>query len=477
MIASSPAQTERALQSDILVALYVGAAALLTFALGIAWFVYPRAPWSVLMPAVATLVVFAVFFERLHRRVGSGAFGEIGLVYVCFIVAYTLLPALTFATVDLEVAQGWVWDNLSLLLPETAELGTHLWRHVLFLAGVCVGYLAFRGADSTPELQPLRPQNDHLAVAYLAVAIVLAIASVTLASAPVLSYHDHYIRFDHLSWGALRLMYVLLILKTSGYFLLLTLFFRNYQKYRVVILPTIIAIAAYETTYSLGARIETLAIVLGAVCLYHHNVRPISIQRGIAVFLGIAALFTVVEVVRAMEFDIAAAREAAASEGAGPASEFGAVFFTSFHLYGERARGTLPERDWLMFFSDLLAFVPFIERTEWSPQYWYARHYYPDVVVPPQTNGPIADSALWGGEWDLLLRGVFSGAVYAWLMRWFMRHRHRWWAMVVYAYCFATCVMTLKYSVLYPLTPLVRILLPGMLALWLSTRLLGRVRL
>ena len=77
--------------------------------------------------------------------------------------------------------------------------------------------------------------------------------------------------------------------------------------------------------------------------------------------------------------------------------------------------------------------------------------------------GVIADSAIWGGELDLLTRSLINGAIFAFLTRWFLQRREKWWALTIYIYCYATCIMALKYSVFYQLTPLVRVLLPTLL--------------
>ncbi len=154
-----------------------------------------------------------------------------------------------------------------------------------------------------------------------------------------------------------------------------------------------------------------------------------------------------------------------------PASEFGAVYFTGFHLYTERAAGSLPPREWPMLFSELVAIVPFIDHERWNPQYWYARNYFPNAVVPPETIGPIAESALWGGELDLLLRGLVNGVFFAFVTRWFLRREGRWWAMSIYAYSYATCIMTLKYSVFYLTVLLAKVLIPTLLVVALLRRL------
>jgi hypothetical protein len=85
--------------------------------------------------------------------------------------------------------------------------------------------------------------------------------------------------------------------------------------------------------------------------------------------------------------------------------------------------------------------------------------------------GVLADSAIWGGEFDLILRSFINGAFFAILVRWFLARKDKWWALVIYVYCFATCIMTLKYSILYQLSPLIRTLLPPLILTFLLVRI------
>jgi hypothetical protein len=426
--------------------------------------IFPIEKVYILLPTLATIIVFLVFSIILKKRVGDNLFGELGFVYLALAVAYTVFPALTFLVIDLNLASGWVWEKLSLLLPAPYELGIHLWRHVIFISGVAAGYLIVRGRG-IPRLGPIvDPKGkDGPSIVFLIMMISVCILGITMLSAPVTTYIDHYTRFDHLSWFALRFVYLCLLLKVGCYFILITFLFRHYQKFKLLIIFTVLVLCTYETAYSFGSRIETLTILLGVVCLYHYTVKPITLKMGLMSFLAIATLFSALELFRSSGFNLNVAQDAVSREGGMPASEFGAVYFTSFHLYAERTQGTLPKRELAMFFNDFISLIPFVDHTQWNPQYWYARHFFPDAVVPPQTMGPIADSAIWGGEIDLLLRSLVNGAIFAYVVRWFLHRKDKWWGVVIYIYCYATCVMTLKYSVFYQLTPLLKILLPTLL--------------
>lgn len=437
----------------------------------------PAGQFPVGAPALVSLYIFFAFSVLLVDKVGDNAFGEVGFLYLALGLAYTVLPALFFMALGLETSEGTAWERLALLLPESSELGRHLWRHVLFLFGVAVGYLLVRRSMTAAEASIPPPHPAHpLVISFVIALIVVSIGITTLLSAPTESYIDHYTRYDHLSAGPKMVVHLFVLLKTSAYYILIALLFRDYRRYRWTIVFSVLAICGYETVYSFGSRILTLTIILAAICMYHYKVRKVTLRQGAVGFLSIAALFSAIELFRSLEFDLSAAREAVASEGAGPAAEFGAVFFTGFHLYSEREQGSLPPRELPMFFNDALSLIPFVDHVDWHPQYWYARYYFPDAAVPPETMGPIADSALWGGEIDLLFRSLLSGALYGWLMNWYLRRQSRWWASVIYAYCFATCVMTLKYSILYPLG-LLKILLPGFVVLWAFNRLFVRSRL
>jgi len=234
----------------------------------------------------------------------------------------------------------------------------------------------------------------------------------------------------------------------------------------------LIALCVHETTYSLGSRILSLMILLQAAFLYHLLVRRVSLMRALVGCVLLGALFTAIEFVREAQGDLDAVQSRVSDEGLKTAGEFGAVFLTGFHLYAERAQGSLPPTEWPMFFSDFISLVTFGDFTRWNPMEWYARNYYPDALVAPLTLSPIADSAVWGGELDLFLRGLLNGAFFAFIVRCFLRWRTRWWSLVAYAFCHATAIITLKYSVFYHLTPLLKTMLPALLVFavirWLS---------
>ena len=431
-------------------------AAVLGFALhGVA----PAVVAPYLAPTMASVGVFAVFTFALKRKVGANIFGEIGFLYLGFVLAYTVVPALGFMAAGLDQL-----GPLSWLQPDPERLVAHLWRHVLFQSAVSLGYLALRGA-AAPQTNPRpeRPERDRRALVFSAILIAVSIASMTLMSAPVHSYYEHYTRYDHLPWLAHKLISFAVRSSLGLYCVLLALLFRDYKRYKVVIPIVVIAICAHELVYSYGARIQALIVLMQAVCLYHFQVRRISIKAGVIACLAMAAVFSVVELVRPLEADSASAAPSLAETTLKPASEFGAVFLPGFHLYEERRQHALPPVEWPMFFYDAISLVTFGDFTRWNPMNWYADNYFPTVDIPPFTMGPIADSAMWGGEPDLVIRGLINGMFFAYIMRWFIRRRQKWWGLAVYAYCYSTCILTVKYTIFLDLSLIEKNLIPALL--------------
>lgn len=420
--------------------------------------------FAVALPVVSCCFIFLVFSLLLAKKTNTGIFGEIGFIYLVFSLAYTVVPAFTLISTGYKILLGFDGQKVLILYPTAAEVALHLWRHFIFISGFALGYLVLRGSVSDNRLICNDECNTYGFIIVFLILIMLAcVLTLLLMSSPVNSYIDHYTRFNHLSWLSMRIVHVCLIIKSGGYFVLLSLMFSNYNKYKRWIFIIVPIMCIFETVYSYGSRIETLIVLLAFVGFYHFKSRMITIKKGVIYLLSLSVLFSGIELVRSARGDMRDVSYYVATEGIKSASEFGSVFNASFHLYSERADNSLPQREWQMFFHDITALIPFIDHTTNHPEYWYARNYFPNAVVPPQTMGVIADSALWGGEIDLFVRSLINGILFAILVRWFTVRRNKWWALTIYIYCYATCIMTLKYSVLWHLAPFFRVLAPVLL--------------
>lgn len=426
--------------------------------------IFTREQMDIIRPILAAAAVITMFAYVLWIRTGIHLFGEIGFIYLIFAFAYTIFPAIKFLVLDFNLPENFDGLNFAVLSPQPSELATHFWRHVLFISGVAAGYLAVRGG--TIPIRPMKersPRNYGQIIAILMTIMGCCVCLVSLLLPPATTYLEHYTRFENLSLPIRRLVQFCLIFKTGGYFVLLALMFSQFNRYKFLIYIIVPTVCAYEVVFSFGSRIIAFTILMAALGFYHFRVTPISLKKSMLWLLTLATIFSGLGLIRHFNYSLSDAQHKLIDQNNIVASESEAVYCTSFALYYEREKGTLPSRDWPMFFNDLISIIPFIDHIKYNPQYWYARNYFPDSEVPPTTMGVIANSAIWGGEWDLLARSLINGAFFALLSRWFLRRRDKWWALTVYIFCFATCVMTLKYSVLYQLALLFRVLLPPLL--------------
>jgi hypothetical protein len=373
------------------------------------------------------------------------------------VALYTILPALALIYSStkpgdpLTLIENFASNNVS-------QLGIHLWRHVLFILGISIGYLWIRGRSKFTYKYIER--SDKITIISLLIIIIICIFFIDGLSAPVESYYDNYTRYDHLPVVLRKIVSILTRFKYGFYSILFSFLFLNYNKFKLYIPIIVFSICLYELIYSHGSRIIVLIILLQVFFLYNFIVKSINIKKALLFALVLSLVFSLVEVIRLMDLSVKDAENTIGEEGIKAPGEIGAVFFTGYHLYSERAMGALPKTEWPMFFYDFISPFSFNSFTKWNPIYWYADNYFPESEVPPFTLGPIADSAIWGGEIDLFLRGLVNGAFFAIIVKWFLTYRDKWWALTIYSFFFSTCVMTLKYSVFYHITPLFKDILP-----------------
>jgi len=415
---------------------------------------------QILFPAVVTTALFLYFSLRLRFQIQGNIFGEIGFLYLAFAVAYTVFPAYGFLTLE-SLSTGNGFQALAVLNPEPAQLGFELWRQVLFIAAVAAGYLLFRGRR-TPKFSSFDTlgASEKPIIWFLFVGIVISMIVLLCLSSSVTEYIDNYTRYDSLSWPARRLITCCSVFKTGGAFVLLTIMFRNYKRYRSYIWAFVMLWIVEEIQGSRGARIYAFMTLVAAAVLYHYCVKQITLTKGLLLALILGLAFSAIEISR-FSADTNPILEENTLSGRGmPAGELGALFVPAFHLYTERASGSLPHIAWPYFFNDFISLVPLVDQTEWNPMYWYAANYFPDAVVPPMTLGPIALSALAGGEVVLFIEGFVNGILFAFLMRWFIKDGSRWRIMLLFVFCYSSCIMCLKYSIFWQLVPLEKTILP-----------------
>lgn len=412
---------------------------------------------AIYIPIFSIIIIYLLFTRLLKTQVRKNLFCELGFLYLTLVVLYSVLPGFVFIYGSMVPGDP-ISVFLDMISINTDDLVIHFWRHWLFIFSFSIGYLAIRGR--APIKFNKVQVSSHLSILSVIVILVICLLLLSLMSATVDSYHDNYVRYDHLPVPLRKMASIIYRFKSGFYTILIALMFLDHKRYKILIVIVVIAICVYELIYSHGSRIIVLIILLQTFFLYNYIVRIFPLKK-LAIYIFILLFFfSSIEVIRLMDSDMQGAKDVVLEDGIKSPGELGAVFISSFHLYSERQKSALPPVEWQMFFYDFISPFTFNSFNKWNPMFWYADYYFPDSKVPPFTLGPIADSAIWGGEVDLFFRAFINGVFFAMIVRWFQRYGSAWWAVAIYSYFFSNAVITLKYSVFFYLTPLVKDLLP-----------------
>ncbi len=417
---------------------------------------------NIYIPLILVLLVYLFFLKRLYRIAGKNLFCDLGFVSMSLLEIYTIAPgiAIAYGLVNPDYDTSALFGLLS---NNKSELILNFWRHLLFIFCFAVGYISYRGKENITLYENINKSFHYTIVALISI-IILNSLFLSILSAPVNDYYDNYTRYNHLPVLLQISASVFIRFKAGFYIILITLMFFDYKRYKNLISISIILICTYELIYSHGARIYIFITLLQSFFLYNYFVEIVSLRRIVFFILILVLLFSAIEVLRLNNLNLKDAKEQY-SEGKVSITpgELSALYLPSFHLYSERYSGQLPKREWQMFFYDFISPFTLNSSTRWNIMYWYARNYFPESEFPPLTIGPIAESAVWGGEIDLFFRGLVNGLFFAYIVRWFLKRKQKWWAVVVYAFCFSYSVITLKYSVFFYFTPLVKNIIPTLI--------------
>jgi hypothetical protein len=125
---------------------------------------------------------------------------------------------------------------------------------LFFFSGFISGYLALRGnskyfgngVDKAPVY------SYGYAIFIVMFIIGSCIGLITILLPPAKTYIEHYTRFNSLSPPILSIVYICLIFKSGGYFVLLSLLFREYARYKILIFSLVAAICMYEVVFFAG---------------------------------------------------------------------------------------------------------------------------------------------------------------------------------------------------------------------------------
>lgn len=411
---------------------------------------------------LGVVVIYAFGLSCIYKRAQSLSVVDLGFLFSTFIFIYTAIPAAVFIFLDLGEIPGWPWQELSKLNPTQEALADHLWRHNLFLGLFLVSYFSVRRFK--PEAIVLsRMENIRFSVKQCAFVFLffLFFAAVKYSLSEVsTTYSDKYLQVSGMApWKQVVMAITNRALVGIQYILLICVATLQVERSRKILIFFMIIL--YQLVESYGSRIEAMFALLQVFAVYNIFIKRVGFKKFLAAgfLLILAAGFF--EVFRYYEFNLNEFIAHIGIFGITAAGELNAVFSTGFHLYSVSEANKMPQTDMRMFIYDFGSIFQSNSNAEFNPQYWYWRKFYPDSFVPPQTNGPIADSAVWGGGiYDLAIRASIIGVMFGWVANRCLSAGASLFWLIVYVFYYSTCVMTLKYSVFWQLNPLIKTIIP-----------------
>jgi hypothetical protein len=416
-------------------------------------------------PLLALLNVAAWFFIVLWNRDSQLPVFEVGVVCVAVTTVYASYPLVAFLMADGRWTA--LSDNrLRTWSPDMATLGSFAWRYVAYLAALAAAYLHVRGR-ATADSIPMRTLSRSAVsvVIWLLAAIVTYFAAIWIYLGVTYSptYGDVQLGLVRTSRDlplivqqlSHNLQGVLVIIKLCGIALLL-------QRWRSpasrIVLIAWLTLELAATALRMGARSDTMMLLMGAGLLYHRLVRPLG-----ALALAVAGL-GLVSVALLYGFGRDFARlpaEYAAISYWSATNEFQTLLGTAYDLFRLRDSGALDAVPWQVQAAELLMLIPsqFLPVEKIDPGAWYVATFHPHAAGGLMFG--VMSQAAVGYDWiELIVRGAFLGVLFGLLHRLYVQHAQSFWASLFYLYLsiwsyytFRASTFFFVYFVLYRFVP------------------------
>jgi hypothetical protein len=409
---------------------------------------------------------------------------EIGTVYCAALTVYSVVPFLNY------LLAGMSWTKLSdnrllTLDASAATVGRFAWNYVVYFAGFAAAYLWARDqAGSQKRVAVISDSPPLVSVALLLSALLVYFCLLNViwgvdanpGYAKISDNLDNLKRLPLIVYQiSAHLRGILLVFKMA---LVFQLFERwESRRWRAVLCVWLIAETAY-TILNMGARFETALLLLSALLFYHRLVKPVRLARACAMGLLFIAGFQIMGMARTyiMRGERAVPPITLRSL-ASATNEFQSIFATAYDLDRMKKAGQLENIPAQLYVNDFLMPVPqqLLPMEKLEPSEWYL-----DVRgLGNRTGymfGVIAQSVIGFGLWELALRGIVIGLLFAWAQRWYTRRSSRFLPTLIYVWLCVWSFYTFRASTFYLLAPIIYRLLPAVALIYVGARLAGRLR-
>jgi hypothetical protein len=417
-------------------------------------------------PLFTLLNITAWFFIVLWNRDSRFPVLEVGPLCVATTTVYAAYPLLAFLMADGRWTA--LSDNrLQHWRPDMTAVGSFAWGYVVYLAPLAAAYLYVRGratADSIP-MRTLSRAATGVVIWLIAVILTYFMA--------IWIYFDvtYFPSYRDVQLGLVRtqqelplvlqqisqnLQGMLVMLKVIAAALLLQRW--RFTTARIVLIGWL-AIEFAAMALRMGARTNTMVLLMAAGLLYHRLVRPfrapVIAAAGIA-FVSVALLYGFGRDFARLPSDYAGISFWSAT------NEFQTLLGTGYDLFRFRELGAFDEIPWQIGASELLMLVPsqFLPVPKIDPGQWYIETLRPESSGGGLMWGVMAQAAVGYGWLELVARGALLGLLFGYLHRIYVQHARSFWASLLYVYICLWSYYTFRassfffvYVVLYRFVP------------------------
>lgn len=386
----------------------------------------------------AALLTIAASMLTIARKHKSLPIHDIGFVYVSYVLLYAAFPVLKFVLFDFE------WPPLSdirlLKLPvdlaSMAILYTYIGVHVLFF---CIGYFMVKHKEHDAIVLP---KSTVKIVLFFFCAFVFLTASKLLMDA-ILGVSDGY-NEKLLSISSqpqiVKQLYFLVNSSIFGVALFtLVLSLLNWDKCKKYFF-LIIIIKVIPPLIAMGSRHEAVTFLFLGVLGYHLIIQRIASAK--IILIGLCGLLAMLIIGALRSY----------SEGALIAFVASNEFEASFATFYENILNPNASPPWTVYVSDFLSLFPqqLLPFEKIDSSRWYLNEYMPGITEEnPEIGygfGVISEVAIGLGIYELIVKSVLVGAVFAWLKNKIYTTKTDVIWLVIYFFCIVTAFRTFRSS-------------------------------
>ena len=433
---------------------------------GVSYFFFDYEQRIVALPLYAIIATTAVMLAMLWQRDGAPPYFDLGVVCVAVTFVYLAYPLGAFLLAGME------WTDLSdnrLLAHkatpvEYAQVG---WWGAVYLFTLAATYLFARKSPTVGESVPLQVPSRRaivlMAWAYAFIFIYLQVIQIVFQVDLNPTYGSNVRTVDALplimQQITNKLSHIGIVLQFA--LILLLVQHADYPMWRWTLrLWAVLQIMVVILVF--GSRSSVIFFILAWLLAHQrlrHRLRPL-------VLLGVGLAIVAAALLYGLARDMGGRAEPGDSVFSAN-NEFQALYGTSFDLIRLRDTGMLSDVPWQLYFADLLRLIPqqLLPFEKVDPGDWYLGVLGIRGEGVGLMFGVTSEAALGLGIFEMILRGIAVGFIFATIHNWYTRNASRFWPTLFYLWLCVWSYYTYRASSFYLLAHVLFVFLPAYLGI------------